>query len=73
MSLEGIAKQSRIQKVTKVLEIGLRGRVINMLAVNNLLLGQGDIDRVGNLMVPIILLDDALDQDNPPILFGLFI
>ena len=74
VSLVGIAKQAGIQQITKVLEVGFRGCVINPLSLNNLLLSQGDIDRAWNLMVLIKLLDDALDQDKPLyIVWGIYL
>ena len=46
-----------------MLEVRGRYFVVNPLPINKLLLGQGDVNRVGNSVISIKLLDGGLEQD----------
>ena len=55
-------------------EVLFRDVVINPLAVNDLLLCEGDVDGVGNWVVPVEVFDINLDQDNPIcIVWGIYL
>ena len=57
-----------------MVEVLFRDVVVNSLTINDLLLGEGDVDRVWNWIGPIELFDSRLDQDNPiGIVWGIYL
>ena len=57
MPLVGVAEQVAVQQASKVPEVGRGNLIVDPLPVHELLLGQREVDRVGNRIGKIKLLD----------------
>ena len=71
--LVGVPVEPSVQQAAEVLEIRLRDLVRYPLTIDDLFLGQRDVDRIWHAILQVVGFESALKQDIPRYGFGVFI